>query len=104
MPEMTFTVRWPDGTTQDCWSPSLVVHDHLTAPARYSVAEFARRSHAALTEASDRVQARYGSACTSALAVRREIASRAASFPPDAPVEVLRLLPPLPVPQTGGPS
>ena len=36
MPEMTFTVRWPDGRVEDCYSPSLVVHDHLQPGRRYS--------------------------------------------------------------------
>lgn len=31
MPEMYFHVRWPDGETQRCYSPSTVVEDYLTA-------------------------------------------------------------------------
>ncbi|MGZ6801009.1 MAG: MSMEG_0570 family nitrogen starvation response protein, partial [Mycobacteriaceae bacterium] len=30
MPEMTFTVQWPDGKRESCYSPSLVMHDYLT--------------------------------------------------------------------------
>ncbi|UMG93012.1 MSMEG_0570 family nitrogen starvation response protein [Nocardioides sp. TF02-7] len=95
MPEMTFTVRWPDGEVDDCYSPSLVVHDHLTV-GRYAVAEFRRRATAALDEAGERVRARYGFACTSAAATREHVERRAASFPPNAVVTVLRLHPPLP--------
>jgi uncharacterized repeat protein (TIGR04042 family) len=29
MPEMHFVVRWPDGAEMRCYSPSLVVREHL---------------------------------------------------------------------------
>ncbi|WP_432560821.1 MSMEG_0570 family nitrogen starvation response protein [Kineococcus sp. SYSU DK003] len=94
MPEMTFTVRWPDSTVQDCYSPSLVVHDHLVVGAEYSVEEFTARCRTALTEASDRVRARYGMACTSAMAQLADIQERAAGL--SGSVRVLALEPPLP--------
>ena len=52
MPEMTFTVQWPDGAVQDCYSPSLVMHDHLQAGATYTVAELLERTGAALHTAT----------------------------------------------------
>ncbi|GGF92749.1 hypothetical protein GCM10007304_03210 [Rhodococcoides trifolii] len=90
MPEMTFTVRWPDGTTPRYYSPSLVMHDHLTAGSRYAVPEFVDRSRSALTEASDRVRARYGFACTSAAATLEEIIDAAAGFDSGS-VEILAM-------------
>ncbi|MGI4895897.1 MAG: MSMEG_0570 family nitrogen starvation response protein [Janthinobacterium lividum] len=102
---MTFTVRWPDETIQRCYSPSLVVHDHLDVGGRYSVEDFTSRVRTALTEASDRVRARYGMACTSAMAQLADIEERAATFPPDCPeVHVLALEPPLPAPDPPGAS
>lgn len=98
MPEATFTVRWPDGAVTDCWSPSLVVHDHLDEGATYTVEEFTRRSAAALAEGSERVRAHYGFACTASAASLDRIELRAATHAPDARVEVLRLFPPLPAP------
>ena len=68
MPEMTFHVRWPDGVEERCYSPSLVMHDYLTSGSDYTVAEFVDRSATALQEASDRVRAKFGFACTSAAA------------------------------------
>lgn len=68
MPELTFTTRWPDGRSLQTYSPSLVVHDHLEAGRTYAVAEFVDRATAALTEASDRVEARWGRPCTAARA------------------------------------
>lgn len=98
---MTFTVRWPDATVQHCYSPSLVVHDHLDVGADYPVAEFLDRATTALTTASERVRAKYGMACTSALAQLDDLATRAARYAPDAPVHVLGLEPPLPQPTPG---
>jgi uncharacterized repeat protein (TIGR04042 family) len=97
MPEMTFTVRWPDGRVDDCYSPSLVMWDHLEVGAEYAVSEFAEKASAALTEAGERVRARYGFLCTSALAQAAEIRGRAATLDPQAAVRVLAMAPPLPV-------
>ncbi|MDN7123230.1 MSMEG_0570 family nitrogen starvation response protein [Nocardioides sp. ChNu-153] len=96
MPELTFTVRWPDGAVTDCWSPSLVVHDHLDAGASYTVREFRDRAAAALAEGSERVRARYGFACSASAASLERIDALVAAHAPDARVEVLRLHPPLP--------
>lgn len=96
MPEMTFSVRWPDGRTEDCYSPSLVMHDHLEPGASYSVDDFTRRSTHALGLASERVRAAYGLACTSAMATVAQIRRSAAVFGPAEVVEVVRMHPPLP--------
>lgn len=96
MPEMTFTVRWPDGSVQRCYSPSLVVHDHLQSGATYSVSDFVSRSTTALTQAAERVRAAYGFACTSAAASLADVRAAAAAYAPTDQVEVLRLEPPLP--------
>lgn len=95
MPEMTFEVRWPDGSTQRCYSPSLVVHDYLNTGGRYTVAEFVDLSGRALTEASDRVRATFGFACTSAAETNSRITSAAAGFPNNAQVEITAMDPPL---------
>lgn len=96
MPEMTFTIRWPDGETVQCYSPSLVMHDHLQVGADYPVADFVGRAGRALDEASDRVRQRYGFACTSAVEQRERIEQAAAAFAADDLVHVLALEPPLP--------
>jgi uncharacterized repeat protein (TIGR04042 family) len=80
MPEMTFTVEWPDGSLQECYSTSLVMHDHLAAGESYSVSDFVHRVSAALNEASRRVREKYGFACTSAAAQRNDIQDRAQAF------------------------
>lgn len=96
MPEMTFSLRWPDGRVEECYSPSLVVHDFLDAGATYTVADLTRRTTTALTIASDRVKEKFGFACTSAAATTEQVRRSAAPFGPDDLVEVLSLHPPLP--------
>ena len=66
MPEMRFNIRWPDGTPESCYSPSLVIKDYFSPGEAYPVAEFLRRSRTALTIASERVRAKFGFACSNA--------------------------------------
>ena len=93
---MSVVVRWPDGREQDCYSPSLVMHDHLDEGTTYTVTDFSARATYALGIASDRVRATYGFACTSAAATSEQIARAAAAYDPDALVEVVRMWPPMP--------
>jgi len=96
MPEMTFTVSWPDGSITDCYSPSLVMHDYISTDSDYPLPDFVDRITAALDLASDRVRAKFGFACTSAMAQRDEITAKAQAFPVATSVRVLRMHPPLP--------
>jgi len=80
MPEMLFHVRWPDGTTEQCYSPSLVIKDHLAVGETYSVPEFLQRSRIALTIASDRVREKYGFACSRAMGQLARLEAAAAHF------------------------
>ena len=90
MPEMRFLIRWPDGMAESCYSPSLVVKDFLAPGATYGLADFVERSRSALNVASDRVRAKYGFACSSAMdqLARIETAARAFAHLPDARVSV----------------
>jgi uncharacterized repeat protein (TIGR04042 family) len=67
MPEMIFHIRWPDGSVEPCYSPSLVIKDYFAVGETYAVPEFLARSRAALTIASDRVREKYGFACSRAM-------------------------------------
>ncbi|SDA18009.1 MSMEG_0570 family protein [Methylobacterium sp. UNC378MF] len=68
MPEMRFHIRWPDGTREACYAPSLVIKDHLAVGQDYPLDEFVALSRLALGIASERVRARYGFPCGRALA------------------------------------
>ena len=96
MPEMTVTVRWPDGRVEEHYSPSMVMHDHLQPDITYTIEDFARRAQAALAEANERVRAKYGFHCTSAAESAHRIGKLAAAYPPGSGVEVLAMQPPLP--------
>ncbi|MGV7209701.1 MSMEG_0570 family nitrogen starvation response protein [Oxalobacteraceae bacterium A2-2] len=67
MPEVRFTVRWPDDTVSECYSPSTIVHSYLQAGQAYTLDDFMARSRAALRQASERVRLKYGYACSSAM-------------------------------------
>jgi len=80
MPEMHFRIEWPNGQVSRCYSPSYVVEEHLTAGESYAVDDFIARARTALEIGSERVRARYGFACTSALDQLRHIEEAAASL------------------------
>jgi uncharacterized repeat protein (TIGR04042 family) len=67
MPEMHFTIEWPNGRRERCYSPSSVVEEYLSADTAYPVSEFLQRATMALEIASERVRLRYGFACSSAV-------------------------------------
>jgi uncharacterized repeat protein (TIGR04042 family) len=90
MPEMRFVIRWPDGLAETCYSPSLVIKDFLSPGKTYPLADFVARSRTALNIASERVKAKYGFACSSAMdqLVRIESAAKLFSHIPGARVSV----------------
>ncbi|HEY3252786.1 MAG TPA: MSMEG_0570 family nitrogen starvation response protein, partial [Polyangiaceae bacterium] len=65
MPEMHFKVQWPNGSTQDCYSPSWIIEEYLAVGEDYAVSDFVERVGVALNIASDRVRQKYGFACSS---------------------------------------
>jgi uncharacterized repeat protein (TIGR04042 family) len=83
MPEMHFTLRWPDGETMRCYSPSLVIEEHLCPGVPYPLDDFLARSRTALQRASERVQQKYGFPCSRALGQLAEIERRAKAFVAD---------------------
>jgi len=92
MPEMHFRVEWPNGHVERCYSPSYVVEEHLAVGESYSVTDFVARARTALEIGSERVQAKYGFACSSALDQLRTIEETAAALAPterDGRVRVL---------------
>ncbi|GIM90845.1 MSMEG_0570 family nitrogen starvation response protein [Paractinoplanes toevensis] len=80
MPERYVSVRWPDGHTQEIYSPSTVIEDYFHIGQTLPVAEFVAQSRAALTIASDRVRAAYGFPCSRAAASIAAVTENAARF------------------------
>jgi uncharacterized repeat protein (TIGR04042 family) len=83
VPEMHFSIEWPGGAIERCYSPSYVIEEHLTEGTDYPVSEFLERTARALQVASDRVQARYGFACSSALEQLAALRTAAAALSPN---------------------
>jgi uncharacterized repeat protein (TIGR04042 family) len=86
MPELRFTIRWPDGSAETCYSPSTIVREYFLPGTEYPLPEFLARSRTALHAASERVRIRYGSPCSLALGQLGRIEANAARFAdqPDA--------------------
>jgi uncharacterized repeat protein (TIGR04042 family) len=80
MPEMHFSVRWPDGEVMRCYSPSLVVRDFLEVGRAYPLHEFLERSRTMLHIGSERVRAKYGFACSAAMDQLASIEERSAGW------------------------
>lgn len=80
MPEVRMMIRWPDGSEESCYSPSLVLKDYFQAGHSYPVADFRDRSRAALTIASERVRAKFGFACSRAADQLARIDERCRTF------------------------
>lgn len=91
MPEMRFTIRWPDGQEESCYSPSSVVTEFLSADTTYALSDFVIRSRLALDKASGRVAAKYGYRCSRAEAQLDRIEVQAKQFEDTAPVQCLRI-------------
>ena len=91
MPEVEFTVRWPDGRTQRCISPSRSIEQAIVAGGRYPVAEFLRRTREGLEAGNDRLRALRGFGCSSASELIELLEATAAPLPGDAVVAVDRV-------------
>ena len=89
MPAMHFHLRWPDGLETRCYSPSLVIKDHLAPGTRYPLPVFLTETRSALHTASERVHAKFGFACSMALDQLAQIEAIASHFDDHAEVEVL---------------
>jgi len=91
MPEVIFTVQLPDGETKRCYSPSSIVHRYFKSGEVMSSTEFLQRSREALSEASERVRAKFGFYCSSAAAQLSEIEDFISNQPPNGTVRILSI-------------
>jgi uncharacterized repeat protein (TIGR04042 family) len=91
MPEVIFTIQFPDGITKECYSPSTVVLNHFRQGEEMSVAEFVSRSRQAFAAASERVRLKFGFACSSAAAQLASIEEWTRSYANDAIIRILHI-------------
>lgn len=80
MPEMHWTLRWPDGSEERCYSPSSVITELFTPGQSYPLPDFLHRARIAMERASNRVERKYGFACSSAMDQLDRIERRVAEF------------------------
>lgn len=91
MPEMHYTVRWPDDHERTCYSPSLIVSELLEPGRDYALHDFMGRVRQATAIANERVQAKYGFVCSRANDQLTELEALQRRFAalPDARVHVV---------------
>ena len=80
MPEINYRIQWPDGSQQNCYSPSLVIKQYFTPGETYELTEFVEKSRTALNIASDRVKEAYGFPCSRALGQLKQIEFKASEY------------------------
>ncbi len=80
MPEVRFTLKWPDGSEEECYSPSTVITRFFEEGETYALDDALTRARIGLEKASDRVAAKFGFACSSAMAQLDRIEARHAEF------------------------
>lgn len=90
MPEVWLDLEWPDGQVSRLYSPSTVVLQHLPPGIELSVAELREAGLGALAEASERVRARYGFACTRTDEEAARLRKLTSLYDPQARVTVRR--------------
>jgi putative flavoprotein involved in K+ transport len=92
MPEMHFLIEWPDGQRDSCYSPSYVIEEHLAVGEAYRTEDFLERVRTALQIASERVRARYGFACSSALDQLATLEAKGEALAPEQRAGEVRVL------------
>ncbi len=89
VPEVRLTLQWPDGLTSQLYSPSTVILEHLPPGESLSVAALRARGLEGLQQASERVRARYGFACTRTDEEARKLQRALAAYSADQVVTIL---------------
>lgn len=91
MPETPFTVELPNGDTHRCYSPSSIVLEYFTLGETLPAEEFLEKARKALDEASSRVQAKFGFACSGATASIASIEAWGSKLNADTPVKIISI-------------
>lgn len=91
MPEVLFTIRLPNGTEKQYYSPSTVVRDYFEPGEELPVSEFRTRSRKAFAQASERVRAKYGFSCASAASQLADLEEAIRAFPDTETIRILEI-------------
>ena len=88
MPEVQLNIEWPDGRITRLYSPSTVILNYLRPGEQLPVRQLTGQVREGLRQASERVRARYGFACTRADEEERKLLETAAAYEAEALVRV----------------
>ena len=88
MPQIIFQLNLPDGKKKSLYSPSTVILDYLKPGDSLKMSDFKSLAIQALHEASEKVRARYGFACTRTLEEEEKILSWIANYDPDQLISI----------------
>ena len=88
MPEVRLSLQWPDGQISELYSPSTVILDYLQPGDVIAVTDLHSRGVQALRDASERVRARYGFACTRTDEEQLKLSTRVAAYDGDQLVTI----------------
>lgn len=93
MPSVYFNVVWPDESRSQCYSPSTVIKQFLAEGESYEVEVFMEKVREGLTQASEKVRAKYGYSCSAAADQLRTIEDLVAkgNFPKGSKILIRRI-------------
>ena len=88
MPEINFQINLPDGKKTSLYSPSTVILEYLKPGDSLKISDFKSLAIKALHEASEKVRAKYGFACTRTLEEEEKILSWISNYDPDQLISI----------------
>ena len=89
MPVTYVYIEWPDGETDQVYSPSSVVEEYFSPGGSMEIKAFAETCSESLAKASERVRQKFGYACTSAQAEQHRISERCKTFDKSSSVKII---------------
>ena len=88
MPEINFKINLPDGKKTSLYSPSTIILEYLRPGDTLKISDFKSLVIKALKEASEKVRAKYGFACTRTLEEEKKILSWISKYDPDQLISI----------------
>ena len=88
MPEINFQLNLPDGKKTSLYSPSTVILEYLKPGDSLKISDFKSLAIKALHEASEKVRAKYGFACTRTLEEEEKILNWISNYAPDQLISI----------------
>ena len=91
MPVTFLNIEWPNENIDSVYSPSSIIQEYFSPGESLSVSDFKEKCLIALDKASDRVRAKYGYACTSAMGEAERISDLCGEFDEEKVIKILSI-------------